>query len=312
MKKLTFGCFIRILLFLAAVLLCIALYFYTQDYSGYFTEKKGRLVQCEIETTTGDSVSEKSFVALRSSTGLAVECGILLPKQKGKRYPAVILLGGKATGKQAIEYAVGIRDVILIAPDYPYEPRPDYTLSQILVDIPKIRRALLDMVPSVMLVTDYLFGRNDVDTTKIVLLGYSFGAPLVPSIHVHDRRAAVAAMVYGGGDVRSLITHNVRRYRGPVLSQCLGILGCILLRPVEPMRYVNRISPTPLVMINGWDDDQIPRSNVQMLYRRAAQPKTIIWLESRHVRPDNVELTKTIVRKLKEELVRLKILKAVL
>jgi hypothetical protein len=292
----------------AIVLACAVLYLSTKDYSEYFGERKGVLVRHDIRMADGDSLFEKSFVTLRNSTGLAVECGLLTPIQKGKRYPAVILIGGKATGKHAIDYAVDIRDVVLIAPDYPYGPRKRYALLQILADVPKIRQAMLDMVPSVMLVTDYLRGRDDVDTTKIILLGYSFGAPLVPSIIAHDRRVAVAAVVYGGGGLRSLIVHNVRRYEGPVLSHLIGILGCILLHPLEPMRYVDRISPTPLIMINGVYDEQIPRENTEMLYNKAGQPKKIIWLESRHVRPRNVELTKTIVRRLKEELVQLKML----
>jgi len=292
----------------AIVLACTVLYFSTKDYSEYFGERKGTLVRHDIHMANGDSLFEKSYVTLQTSTGLAVECGMLTPVEKGKRYPAVILIGGKATGKHAIDYAVDIRDVVLIAPDYPYGPREKYTLPQILADVPKIRQAMLDMVPSVMLVTDFLRGRDDVDTTKIILLGYSFGAPLVPSIIAHDRRAAVAAVVYGGGGLRSLIVHNVGRYEGPVLSHLLGILGYILLRPLEPMRYVDRISPTPLIMINGVEDEQIPRENTEMLYNKAGQPKKIIWLESRHVRPRNVELTKTIVRRLREELVQLKVL----
>jgi dienelactone hydrolase len=284
------------------------LYFFTKDYSNYFAERKGTLIRHEFDTVSSDSLFEKSFVTLQSSTGLSVECGMLIPVQKGKRHPAVILIGGKATGKHAIDYAVDTRNIILIAPDYPYEPREKYTPLQILADIPKVRRAMLDMVPSVMLVMDYLRGRDDVDTSKTILLGYSFGAPFVPSIVAHDRRVAVAAIVYGGGGLRSLIAHNVRRYEGPLLSHLVGILGCILLRPLEPMRYVDRISPTPLIMINGVDDEQIPRENVEMLYNKAGQPKKIIWLESMHVRPQNVELTKTIVRKLREELAQMKVL----
>jgi len=307
-KRSTFKVIAYALSLSAIVLACAVLYFSTKDYAEYFGERKGVLVRHDIRMADGDSLFEKSFVTLQNSTGLVVECGMLTPVEKGKRHPAVILIGGKATGKHAIDYAVDIRDVVLIAPDYPYGPRERYALLQILADVPKIRQAMLDMVPSVMLVTDYLRGRDDVDTTKIILLGYSFGAPLVPSIIAHDRRSAVAAVVYGGGGLHSLIVHNVRRYEGPVLSHLMGILGCILLRPLEPMRYVDRISPTPLIMINGVYDEQIPRENTEMLYNKAGQPKKIIWLESRHVRPRNVELTKTIVRRLREELVRLKVL----
>ena len=82
----------------------------------------------------------------------------------------------------------------------------------------------------------------------------------------------------------------------------------MLLRPLEPMRYIEHISPTPLLMINGAQDEQIPRENAELLYRAAREPKEIVWLESRHVRPDNIELTRTIVRELKKGLVAREIL----
>jgi fermentation-respiration switch protein FrsA (DUF1100 family) len=125
---------------------------------------------------------------------------------------------------------------------------------------------------------------------------------------VHDRRAAVAALVYGGGDLNSLIRHNVRRYEGPATSTFVAALGALLLRPIEPLRYAEDISPTPLIMINGTHDEQIPSANAQLLYEKAREPKNILWLESRHVHPQNVDLTRRIVETLVAELRRLGVL----
>jgi dienelactone hydrolase len=227
---------------------------------------------------------------------------MLTPRDNLRKHPAIILLGGKATGKYAVNYALDITGVVIIAVDYPYTTRETYTVINFLGDVPAIRNALIDMVPSVMLVTDYLLTREDVDTTRIVLLGYSFGAPFVPCIVAHDRRPAVAVMVYGGGDLRSLIVHNVRRYESEAVAQFAGTLAAFLLRPLEPMRYIDRVTPTPLIMINGTNDEQVPRHNVELLYHAAGEPKTIKWLESRHVRQDNLELTRMIVAELRREL----------
>ena len=43
-------------------------------------------------------------------------------------------------------------------------------------------------------------------------------------------------------------------------------------------------------MINGADDEQVPRANAEMLYEGAGQPKKIIWLESKHVNPRNIAI----------------------
>jgi hypothetical protein len=290
------------LLIVAGAVLVTGWHFSFRDYAGYFEQRRGSYARAVVAPAARDSLFEKTWLTVMNKDGFTVECGILTPRSAGKRHPAIILLGGKATGKHAVEYALDVTEVIIVAVDYPYTPRETYSLTNFLGDVPAIRNALIDMVPSVMLVTDYLMAREDVDTTRIVLLGYSFGAPFVPCIIAHDRRFAVAAMVYGGGDLRSLIAHNVRRYETEAAAQCVGALAGVLLRPLEPMRYIDRVSPTPLIMINGTNDEQVPRDNAELLYKAAGEPKRITWLETRHVRPDNIELTRTIVARLRQEL----------
>lgn len=281
-----------------------------KDYASEFLTRRGRLMQAQLTPAGGTEANQKFWLHLTSSSSLAVDCGLLVPRERGKRFPVIIVLGGKATGKDAVDFALELDDVIIAAPDYLYKPRHSYTLPQFLLDVPAIRRALLDMVPAVMLLTDYLFTRPDVDTTKLVIVGYSFGAPLVPVIVAHDRRAAAAAIVYGGGDLQSLIRHNVRRYEGPVMSECVAQLGGLLLRPIEPLRYIHDVSPTPLIMINGTQDEQIPRHNAELLYAAAREPKTHLWIESKHVHPRNPALTHRIIETLRRELSALGVLNA--
>ena len=277
-------------------------YLALHDYTEEFRERKGRLAGVRLEGRANEGPGNRYWLTLTSDNGFRAACGLLTPRQTGGRSPAVVLLGGKATGKYAVDFAMGVEDVFIVAPDYPYEPRAEYSLTDLIGDIPAIRRALLDMVPSVMLVLDYLCSRSDVDTTRIVLLGYSFGAPLVPCVIAHDRRPAVGAMVYGAGDLRSLIRHNVRRYEGPLISEFAATAGGILLYPLEPMRYADRIAPVPLLMINGTADEQIPRENVERLFAAAREPKELHWIESRHVNPRNPELTRQIIDTLRARL----------
>jgi dienelactone hydrolase len=290
------------LLVVAGTALVAAWYFYARDYGSYFEARRGMYAGAMVRPVSRDSLVEKSWLTVKNKDGFLVECGMLTPRDDGGKHPAIIVLGGKATGKYAVDYALDITGVVIIAVEYPYTPRETYTMTNFLRDVPAIRNALIDMVPSIMLVTDYLLTRGDVDTSRIVIVGYSFGAPFVPCIVAHDRRPAVVAMVYGGGDLRFLITHNMRRYEGEGISQFVGALGGLLLRPLEPMRYIGRVTPTPLIMINGTNDEQVPRRSAELLYNAAGEPKTITWLESRHVRPDNVELTAMIVAQLKREL----------
>ena len=292
------------------ILVLCGVYIGRLNFGPYFVSGKGKLVESRLIVSGTDSLFKRGWLTLISDAGRKVDCGLLVPagNDAGRRYPVMILLGGKATGKHAIDYVLNIRKVIVAAPDYPYTLRESYTLGRFVADIPEMRKAALGMVPSIMMLTDYLWQRPDVDTTKLVLLGYSFGAPFVPCVATYDRRAAAAAMVFGGGDLRALIYHNVRRYRGAFVSRLLSLAGGVLLSPLEPLRYAKAISPMPLIMINGSQDEQIPRQYAEKFYLEAGQPKRIVWMESRHVNPRNVDLTERIVAALKVELSRINIL----
>ena len=300
--------FLGTFLFFSVLACLLILYVSFKDYSHYFRSARGTRTSVSIQPYARDALTQKSWLTIHSTGGFNVQAGVLAPLDSSKRYPAVILLGGKATGKYAVDYALNINQLVICALDYPYEPRESYTFWTILWDVPRVRRALLEMVPSAILAADYLFTRPDVDTTRLVILGYSFGAPFVPAIAAHDRRAAAAIMVYGGGQLTSLIRHNVARYESAWLSEFVGRVGGALLHPLEPMSYAEKISPIPLVMINGEQDEQIPRNNTELFFNTAREPKKLVWLKSRHVRPENEELTRQIIGVLKEELKRLKIL----
>lgn len=287
---------------LVAIAALALLRLYTEDYTSHFARQRGTFSYATVLPASSDSLTTKSWLTVTNSQGFSVECGMLTPRDSSRRYPAIVLLGGKTTGKNAVDYALGIADAVIIALDYPYEPQTQYTLMSFLADAPTIREALLNMVPSAMLVFDYLRSRRDVDTTKIVVLGYSFGAPFIPCIAANERRCAAAVMVYGAGELRTLIRHNVNRYEGKLMSEFVGTLGAMLLAPLEPLHTIERVAPIPLIMINGTNDEMIPRQNVEMLYAKGKEPKKLIWIESRHVNPRDTSLTATIVEKLRSEL----------
>ncbi len=297
---------IRVILWTGVVLfgvvLLIGLYLYHRDYRPCFQERRGTLIGVEEECGDADSAGVRCSVSLRSTSGLSVECAMRRPSRTGPRYPAVVLMGGRKTGKEAVDYAPRLPDIIIIAPDYRYAPRTTYTIVSFLTDVPEIRGSLLDMVPSVMLLMDYLWQRDDIDTNRIALVGYSFGAPFVPVLCVTDRRPAAGIMVYGGGDLESLIAHNLRRYESALVSECVGALGGVLLQPLEPLRYASDMHPTPLLMINGSHDEMIPHENVLAVFQKAREPKALLWIASGHVHPANRDLTEQIVALLSSQL----------
>jgi fermentation-respiration switch protein FrsA (DUF1100 family) len=48
---------------------------------------------------------------------------------------------------------------------------------------------------------------------------------------------------------------------------------------VKPIEYVNRISPRPLLIVHGTQDDVVDPSSAWALYERAGEPKEILIVD---------------------------------
>lgn len=109
---------------------------------------------------------------------------------------------------------------------------------------------------------DFLVEQRGADTRRIGVIGMSRGAIVATIAGAADRRLAAVALLYGG--------HFDALEREHLPAAC-------------PANYIGRISPRPLLMINGaHDTDMIKETSVEPLQRLAKQPKTILWEESGH------------------------------
>ena len=68
----------------------------------------------------------------------------------------------------------------------------------------------MDTVPAGMMVLDYLHGRGDVDTDRIVVAGGSFGALISPALAAADERITAVAILFGAGDLQQVIEENLK------------------------------------------------------------------------------------------------------
>ena len=58
-----------------------------------------------------------------------------------------------------------------------------------------------------------------------------------------------------------------------------------LLRCYEPISFVERIAPTPLLMIVADQDTQTPVAWQRQAFERAGEPKKLVALQGRHYDP---------------------------
>jgi dienelactone hydrolase len=227
------------------------------------TEKEGvRKEHLSFQSTRGERV----YANFYSATGSSLE-----------KEPTVILLhGGVAVGKDfpwnnvVAETTVraGWR-VLAIDMKYYGERKTDlltnFSLEEktekLYNNPPTYRDWVIQTVKDVSRSFDFLVQQKGADPEKISLMGLSRGA-VVGTIAGAVEKRLRAIMLYHGGHSQKGIQHM------PV--------AC-------PANYVGRISPRPLLMVNGTKDSIFEKDTAILpLFDLAKEPKKIIWTEGGH------------------------------
>ncbi|MFO7974856.1 MAG: dienelactone hydrolase family protein [Candidatus Hydrogenedentota bacterium] len=144
------------------------------------------------------------------------------------------------------------------------------------------RRGALTVLETRRLVS-YLESRKDIAKKRIYLVGASFGAITGATAFAFEPRLKAAVLVYGGGDLPLLLDSEQARNEIGVWAKPLTMLMSFLLAPADPIRYIDRAAPRPVLFQNGTHDTLVPASSGQALFEAAAEPKEIIWYDSDHI-----------------------------
>lgn len=136
------------------------------------------------------------------------------------------------------------------------------------------RDAMIQTAIDMMRGVDYLAARDDMDMGRIGFVGASMGGAIGAIFCALETRVKAAALVITGGDFDKLNMSGGAGWSKERLRRAY--------RVVDPINYVARISPRPLLMINGANDEIIPRAAAEALYDAAGEPKRIIWYDCGH------------------------------
>ncbi len=215
------------------------------------------------------------------------------------RVPAILILGGMMTGKKAVEYAYNVDSVLLVAPDYPYEVKARYSFFTILKDIPTAHQALHFQIRDNLVLLDYLRKWNRVDTSRISLIGYSFGVPFACATAALDQRIKGLCLIYGGAGLKHLLQVNFKLYNSFINALMIDVFW-FFLSDFEPAVQAAQLKPLPVICINGEFDAIIPKDSAQALHDAIPFTKTVIWLSTGHVHPKNKNLSIEIIKNLKD------------
>jgi fermentation-respiration switch protein FrsA (DUF1100 family) len=248
-----------------------------------FTGMRGRYAAYRVELRTSDGAS---------STGRLLQPARPLSNE---RHAAVLLQDGRELNSRAIEsLPADFGDIVVLSLDYPEELPYKIELRKFFTDVDRLRRAARRISSTLSLGADYLSARDDVDSSRLAIVASSFGVPFAVIAAAGDERFVNVGLVYGAGKMDEVLAANLK-IRPRVLRR---VAAWLVMRPFAefaPEQYVARISPRPIIMVNGIDDPQMPRRAVQSLYDAARQPKTLIWLRTGHLMPDDSTLIRALV-----------------
>ncbi len=257
------------------------------SFSDYVQQRRQSIDPSQVSIRTDDSHIE--WVDIGAAGTSTLKIAIMPARIHSSRL--VFLLGGLTKGRSAIELIPQQDEMTFVAVDYPYFGDIDLHGLDYLTNLRQLISALHDVVPALCAAVDYMETRPDLNADQIELVGVSLGAVLVCAAGALDDRFDRVWCVHGGADVPLLLRSAGHRVRPKFIRESLVQASSLLVRHLDPGRYVADISPRQFVLIGASEDELIPRASVDLLFDLAAEPKTMIWLDSQHVnsrRPDVV------------------------
>lgn len=214
---------------------------------------------------------------------------LLLPKSPSKPSPCLLVLHGYGGSKNDSLLAAPMlvsSGFAVLALDAQYHGERKQAGKDIFsIDFQSDRDAMIQTILDWRRGIDYLQTRPEIDMDRLALVGASMGGILGGVLTALDERIKAAGLLVAGGDWGSLIMKSqipqavkIRQLVPNLTEESVSQL----MDPVDPLHFIGRISPRPLLMQNGKKDTIVIPECSQRLFEAAKDPKEIDWYESNH------------------------------
>lgn len=277
-----------------------------QPKAEWFDDRQGRVVDTEVEQTLTEFGQLSQYVNLEADTGLWVSFRVIRDTETSGRMPVYLVLGGHRTGEDAVDLFGEVSGHAIVGIDYSYEgPEKARGFIEVARTIPLARKAILDTIPAVSLVVDWLHEQDWVDPSRVFIIGASLGAPFAVSAAARDERIRGAVIVHGAADNHVWLEVQIaRRVDAEILHYPLATVLFWLAhgQSLNSSENIAAVSPRPVLIIGARDDERTPASQVQLLYDAAGDPKRLRWTDGRHVQPNRQEIVEELLRIADEEM----------
>ncbi len=225
-----------------------------------------------------------------------------LPKMQGE-VPCVIFLHGYGGRKEDVLEAaemIAKEGYAIMAIDAEYHgERREEGKELYSPNISDSVRGIVQTVIDLRRAIDYVETRPEIDKDKIGYAGGSMGGILGAIFIGVEPRVKAAALIVAGGNM-SLMIRESQHPTMPAIREFLQREGLSheelqsLLDPVDPVNFISRFSPRPVVFHLGKHDTIVPAEAGRQLYEKAGQPKEIYWYDTGHDVPLDLVLVRVL------------------
>jgi cephalosporin-C deacetylase-like acetyl esterase len=242
-------------------------------------------------------------IYLDSINGERVPCLLSIPKGDDKPFPCILFLhgyGGKKENMISLAEVAADARYAVVAIDVQYHGerrKPGVELYS--SNMTRSRDGFIQTVIDARRTLDYLSTRDDIDSTKFALVGGSMGALIGAILGGVEPRLKACVLVVGGGNMTLMIQKSqhpsIPSIREYIKAQNISYhIIQEIMDPVDPINFIDKISPRPILMHNGRFDDIVPAESGLLLFEKAKEPKEIFWYDSGHNVPLDLVATRTL------------------
>jgi cephalosporin-C deacetylase-like acetyl esterase len=244
-------------------------------------------LNARVDTAAESGAYTVYHVAFDSVNGERVPGDLYMPPGEGAR-PCVIIQHGYGGDKSMAAMFAALfapEGYAVMAIDAQYHGARRQEGKDVLsTDAADNERAFRQSILDLMRTVDYLETRDDIDTGRMGFVGMSMGSFFGAVFTGVDKRVNTAVLIVGGGDWAQFMETSqvppvvgIRGFCEQTGAPLAGFSDA--MSTVEPLSFIDGLSPRPLLMINCSDDIFVPAPTAQALFDAAGEPKYLEWLK---------------------------------
>src|SRR4030042_5922758 len=138
-------------------------------------------------------------------------------------------------------------------------------------------------------IIEFLHKTPEVDNSRIYLMGFSGGAAISAYAAAHSQRVARLVLCACPAEFRKFTSPHREDFSIEHFRQIGLIRDRVFPRSVDewinsfregnPIRWIDRIAPRPLLILQGENDDLVEVEQAWRLYEKAQEPREIVIIE---------------------------------